>query len=44
MKILSVEQFFSKWNSSGNNDAIKAELLEHAIGDNSLKLDCVKRK
>jgi predicted RNA methylase len=43
-KGIGVEQFFTKWNSSGNNDFIKAELLDQVIGDNSLKLDCVKRK
>ena len=44
MKKLEVDTFFQKWNASGNNDAIKSELLDQVIGDNALKLDCVKRK
>jgi hypothetical protein len=44
LKLLGVENFFQKWNTSGNNDAIKSELLDYVIGDNALKLDCVKRK
>eukprot|EP00347_Sterkiella_histriomuscorum_P004589 403359888 len=44
LKMLGVETFFQKWNTSGNNDVIKSELLDQVIGDNSLKLDCVKRK
>ncbi|CDW90750.1 ubiquitin carboxyl-terminal hydrolase family protein [Stylonychia lemnae] len=43
-KLITVEQFFQKWNSSGTNDSIKSELLDQVIGDNSLKLECVKRK
>ena len=29
---------------SGTNDAIKSELLDLVIGENSLKLECIKRK
>ena len=41
---MNTEQFFQKWNESGNNDALKSELLDRLISDNSLKLECVRRK
>lgn len=41
---LTAEQYFQKWNESGNNDALKSELLDRLIGDNALKLDCVRKK
>ena len=41
---ISIDNFFTRWNNSGNNDLIKAELLEKVIGQNNLKIECVKRK
>lgn len=41
---MTVETFFQKWNSAGNNDSLKSELLDHVIGNSALKIDCVKRK
>ena len=41
---MSTEQFFQKWNESGNNDALKSELMDRLISDNALKLEAVRRK
>jgi hypothetical protein len=41
---MKVEQFFQKWNESGNNDALKSELIDRLISDNALKLECVRKK
>lgn len=41
---LTTDQFFIKWNESGNNDALKSDLLDRLIADNALKLDSVRKK
>ena len=41
---ITCDQFFEQWNRSGNNDALKSELIDRLISDNSLKLDAVRKK
>ena len=41
---MTTDQFFIKWNESGNNDALKSDLLDRLIADNALKLDAVRKK
>jgi hypothetical protein len=41
---MTTDQFFVKWNETGNNDAMKSELIDRLIADNALKLDAVRRK
>ena len=31
---MTVDQFFLKWNESGNNDGLKSELLDRLISEN----------
>ena len=41
---MNSDAFFKRWNESGNNDALKQELLDRLIQDNVLKLETVRRK
>lgn len=41
---MNSEILLSRWNNSGNNDAIKSDLLDSIISDTSLKLECIKRR
>ena len=41
---MKVEEFFEKWTTSGNNDALKSELIDRLISDNALKLEAVRKK
>lgn len=41
---MKIDEFFEKWNTSGNNDALKSELIDRLISDNALKLEAVRKK
>jgi hypothetical protein len=41
---MNADIFFQKWNESGNNDALKSELLDRLIQDNAMKLEAVRKK
>ena len=41
---MTVDELFKRWNESGNNEALKSELLDRLIAENSIKLEAVKKK
>ena len=41
---MTVDELFKKWNDSGNNEALKSELLDRIISENGIKLEAVKKK
>jgi hypothetical protein len=41
---MTVDELFKKWNDSGNNDAMKSELLDRIISENPIKLEAIKKK
>jgi hypothetical protein len=41
---MTIDDLFKKWNNSGNNEAMKSELLDKIISENSIKLEAIKRK
>jgi hypothetical protein len=41
---MTLDELFKKWNESGNNDAMKSELLDKLIAENQIKLEAIKKK
>jgi hypothetical protein len=41
---MTIDEVFKKWNESGNNEALKSDLLDKLLSENGLKLEAVKRK